>query len=86
MRARERKEHLSIRRIGLCWEATRAPRWTRIPQAGVQSNLHPGMPTCGIDPKAINPTSLKPGGSLARNGLSDISAEPVHTKQQENTA
>jgi hypothetical protein len=24
---------LSIRRIGLCWEATRAPRWTRIPQA-----------------------------------------------------
>lgn len=24
---------LSTRRIGLCWEATRAPRWTRIPQA-----------------------------------------------------
>lgn len=21
------------RRMGLCWEATRAPRWTRIPQA-----------------------------------------------------
>lgn len=23
----------STRRIGLCWEATRAPRWIRIPQA-----------------------------------------------------
>ena len=25
--------NLSTRRIGLCWEATRAPRWTRTPQA-----------------------------------------------------
>ena len=24
---------LSTRRVELCWEATRAPRWTRIPQA-----------------------------------------------------
>ena len=24
---------MSTRRIGLCWEATRAPRWIRIPQA-----------------------------------------------------
>src|SRR6266545_6586348 len=24
---------VSTRRVGLCWEATRAPRWTRIPQA-----------------------------------------------------
>ena len=30
---KERKTNLSIRRIGLCWEATRAPRWTRKPQA-----------------------------------------------------
>ena len=74
---KERKDNLSIRRIGLCWEATRAPRWTRIPQAGVQSHLHPGMPTCGIDPKAKNPTSLKPEGSLAPARVSDISAEPV---------
>src|SRR6185436_3450520 len=28
-----RKDNLSARRIGLCWEATRAPRRTRIPQA-----------------------------------------------------
>jgi hypothetical protein len=28
-----RKENLSIRRIGHCWEATRAPGWTRNPQA-----------------------------------------------------
>ncbi len=30
---KESKDNLSIRRIGLCWEATRAPRGTRKPQA-----------------------------------------------------
>jgi hypothetical protein len=32
---KKRKENLSARRIGLCWEATRAPRVTRKPQAWV---------------------------------------------------
>ena len=34
---------LSTRRIGLCWEATRAPRWTRIPQAWAASVAQAGL-------------------------------------------
>ena len=33
----------SARRTGLCWEATRAPRWTRIPQAWVASAAQAGL-------------------------------------------
>ena len=33
----------STRRIGLCWEATRAPRWTRIPQAWAASAAQAGL-------------------------------------------
>lgn len=40
---KERKENLSIRRIGLCWEATRAPQWTRIPQAWAGSPAQAGL-------------------------------------------
>jgi hypothetical protein len=80
----ERKNNLSIRRIGLCWEATRAPRWTRIPQAGAEV-LRPGRPAdCGLDNNAINPgqrgkTSTKTNwiSILAVNQQSDIHAEPV---------
>src|SRR5262249_28087355 len=71
------KTNLSIRRIRQRWEATRAPRWTRIPQAGVEILLRPGMPICGIDPKAINPMSLNPKSILAPRSQTDISAEPV---------
>ena len=38
-----RKTNLSIRRIGLCWEATRAPRWTRKPQAWAISVAQAGL-------------------------------------------
>jgi len=34
---------LSVRRIGLCWEATRAPRRTRIPQAWAASVAQAGL-------------------------------------------
>jgi hypothetical protein len=40
---KERKTNLSIRRIGLCWEATRAPRWTRKPQAWAISVAQAGL-------------------------------------------
>ena len=80
----ESKNNLSIRRIGLCWEATRAPRWTRIPQAGARGDLRSGRPACGIDHNAINPgqrgkTSTKTNriSNLAANRQSDIHAEPV---------
>ncbi len=38
-----RKTNLSTRRIGLCWEATRAPRWTRKPQAWAISVAQAGL-------------------------------------------
>src|ERR1700684_3654367 len=79
------KNNVSIRRIGLCWEATRAPRWTRIPQAGARGDLRSGMPACGIDHNAINPgqrgkTSIKTKriSNLTAVPESDIHAEPVH--------
>src|ERR1700733_1541563 len=79
------KNNVSIRRIGLCWEATRAPRWTRIPQAGARGDLRSGMPACGIDNNAINPglrgktsTKTKRISNLTANRESDIHAEPVH--------
>jgi hypothetical protein len=85
------KKNLSIRRIGLCWEATRAPRWTRIPQAGARVILRSGMPACGIDNNAINPgqrgkTSTKTNriSTLAANPESDIHAEPVHNRFVQN--
>jgi len=31
------------RRIGLCWEATRAPRWTRIPQPWAEKSAQAGL-------------------------------------------
>src|SRR6185295_2620093 len=34
---------MSTRRIGLCWEATRAPRWTRIPQAWAVQSAQAGL-------------------------------------------
>src|SRR5271169_3264672 len=34
---------VSARRIGLCWEATRAPRWTRIPQAWAVAAAQAGL-------------------------------------------
>jgi hypothetical protein len=40
---KERKNNLFIRRIGLCWEATRAPRWTRKPQAWAISVAQAGL-------------------------------------------
>jgi Meiotically up-regulated gene 113 len=38
-----RKNKLFIGRIGLCWEATRAPRWTRKPQAWAISVAQAGL-------------------------------------------
>jgi hypothetical protein len=38
-----RKNKLTVRRIGLCWEATRAPRWTRKPQAWAISIAQAGL-------------------------------------------
>lgn len=78
----ERTNNLSIRRIGQRWEATRAPRWTRRPQAGVGSDHHPGMPTCGFDPNAINPNSLKPESTLTPERRSDISVEPAQLRSR----
>ena len=40
---KESKDNLSIRRIGLCWEATRAPRGTRKPQAWAISVAQAGL-------------------------------------------
>jgi hypothetical protein len=40
---KESKENLSARRIGLCWEATRAPRVTRKPQAWAISVAQAGL-------------------------------------------
>ena len=37
------KLRASTRRIGLCWEATRAPRWTRIPQAWAAQVAQAGL-------------------------------------------
>ena len=37
------KLRASTRRIGLCWEATRAPRWTRIPQAWAAQAARAGL-------------------------------------------
>ena len=37
------ESEVSARRIGLCWEATRAPRWTRIPQAWAVSAAQAGL-------------------------------------------
>ena len=37
------KMNVSARRIGLCWEATRAPRRTRIPQAWAISVAQAGL-------------------------------------------
>src|SRR5205809_3816045 len=34
---------VSTRRVGLCWEATRAPRWTRIPQAWAEQSAQAGL-------------------------------------------
>src|ERR1035438_728754 len=34
---------VSARRIGLCWEAARAPWWTRIPQAWAVSAAQAGL-------------------------------------------
>src|SRR5205809_2656177 len=34
---------VSTRRVGLCWEATRAPRWTRIPQAWAERSAQAGL-------------------------------------------
>jgi hypothetical protein len=34
---------MSTRRIGQCWEATRAPRWIRIPQAWAASVAQAGL-------------------------------------------
>src|SRR2546428_208571 len=34
---------VSTRRVGLCWEATRAPRWTRIPQAWAEKSAQAGF-------------------------------------------
>jgi hypothetical protein len=34
---------LFTRRIGLCWEATRAPRWTRIPQAWAEQSAQASL-------------------------------------------
>jgi hypothetical protein len=81
----QRNNNLSSRRIGLCWEATRAPRWTRIPQAGAEV-LRPGRPAyCGFDHNAINPgqrgktsTKTKRISNLTAVRDSDIHAEPVH--------
>src|ERR1022692_3836064 len=38
------ESQVSARRIGLCWEATRAPWWTRIPQAWAVSAAQGGPP------------------------------------------
>src|ERR1039458_8303267 len=37
------ESQVSARRIGLCWEATRAPWWTRIPQAWAVSAAQAGL-------------------------------------------
>ena len=34
---------MSTRRVELCWEATRAPRWIRIPQAWAASVAQAGL-------------------------------------------
>ena len=85
----ESKNNVSIRRIGLCWEATRAPRWTRIPQAGARGDLRSGRPACGIDHNAINPglrgktsTKTKRISNLTAVRKSDIHAEPVQAEQR----
>jgi hypothetical protein len=40
---KKRKNKLSVRRIGHCWEATRAPGWTRNPQAWAISVAQAGL-------------------------------------------
>jgi hypothetical protein len=44
LKTKMRKSNLSIRRIGLCWEATRAPRRTLKPQAWAASVAQAGLP------------------------------------------
>jgi len=84
---------LSVRRIGLCWEATRAPRRTRKPQAWATSVAQAGLlrarqqseKSQGVwrteSPKS---NSLKTDsethgkGSFSFLGHAAIHAEPVH--------
>jgi hypothetical protein len=84
-----RKESLSIRRIGLCWEATRAPHWTRKPQAwaaGVaQAGLQPSrcLGSASLRARHQSEKSIKttqkqnPKSILSLVPKRDIHAEPV---------
>ena len=74
----ERKNHLSIRRIGLCWEATRAPRWIHIPQAWAALVAQAGFLRVRSQcEKSTYQLKSKTGKRiLALNSKRDIHAEP----------
>jgi hypothetical protein len=75
---KERKKDLSIRRIGLCWEATRAPRWIRIPQAWAALVAQAGyLRVRQQSEKSTYQLKSKTGKRiLALNSKRDIHAEP----------
>ena len=84
---------LSARRIGLCWEATRAPRRTRKPQAWATSVAQAGLlrvrlqceksqGVWGTESPKLNPLNMdhKTDGKRYLSFLSQAAfhAEPVH--------
>ena len=85
---------LSARRIGLCWEATRAPRRTRKPQAWATSVAQAGLlrvrlqceksqGVWGTESPKLNPLNMdhKTDGKRYLSFLSQAAfhAEPVHS-------
>src|SRR5262245_50490992 len=71
-------KNLSTRRIGLCWEATRAPRWTRIPQAGVESSS-PWHASLRVRSQSDKSTVSSTEEYLSSKSQTDIPAEPVQS-------
>ncbi len=57
----------STRRTGLCWEATRAPRWTRIPQAWAALAAQAGL--LRVRPQSDKSQGVRGTASPAAAGL-----------------